>query len=320
VKNVPANAPGQAAGPAAPPEWFDAQYNNRARIPEHLDILRQWDERSHHARASLACTLDLAYGSEPSERLDLFTPAAAGAPVLVYIHGGYWRALDKRDQSFVAAPFVAAGAMVVLPNYALCPAVSIEHIVLQLVRSLAWVWRHAAEHGGDPTRIVVAGHSAGGHLAAMMLSCDWQAVAPDLPADLVQSALAVSGVFELEPLRHAPFLAPDLRLDAALARKLSPVAMPAPRGHLVAVVGADESEEFLRQNALIAEAWGRRAVPVSEQVPGRHHMNVLHELADPASRTHGLTLQLLGLARASGAGWPAPLRSPDPRLKPRLSS
>ncbi len=178
--------------------------------------------------------------------------------MLVYIHGGYWRALDKRDQSFVAPPFVAAGAMVVLPNYALCPAVTIEHIVLQLVQSLAWVWRHAAEHGGDPARIVVAGHSAGGHLAAMMLACDWRAVAPDLPADLVKGALAVSGVFELEPLRHAPFLAPDLNLDAATARKLSPAAMPAPRGRLVAVVGGDESEEFLRQNALIAEAWGTR--------------------------------------------------------------
>jgi len=220
---------------------------------------------------------------------------APGAPVLVYIHGGYWRALDKRDQSFVAPPFVAAGAMVVTPNYALCPKVTIEHIVLQLVRSLAWVWRHAAEHGGDRSRIVVAGHSAGGHLAAMMLACDWRAVAPDLPADLVKGALAVSGVFDLEPLRHAPFLAPDIGLDAARASKLSPAWMPAPRGRLVAVVGGDESEEFLRQNALIADAWGADVVPVCEQVPGRHHMDVLHDLADPGSRTHRLALRLLGL-------------------------
>jgi arylformamidase len=277
------------------PEWFDAQYNNRARIPEHLAILQQWDERSHHARASLSCTLDIAYGAAPSERLDVFSPEARGAPVLVYIHGGYWRALDKRDQSFVAPPFVAAGAMVVLPNYALCPAVGIEHIVLQLVQALAWVWRHAAGLGGDPARIVVAGHSAGGHLAAMLLSCDWRAVAPDLPADLVKSALAVSGVFELEPLRHAPFLAADLGLDAASAHRLSPSALPAPAGRLVALVGADESEEFKRQNSLIASAWGPRAVPVCEEVAERHHMDVLHELAEPASRTHRLALQLLGL-------------------------
>jgi arylformamidase len=284
-----------AAARRAPPEWFDAQYNNRARIPEHPAILRQWDERSHHARTSLDCVLDVAYGSDASERLDVFTPQASDAPILVYIHGGYWRALDKRDQSFVAPPFVAAGAMVVTPNYALCPAVTIEHIVLQLVRSLAWIWRHAADHGGDRSRIVVAGHSAGGHLAAMMLACEWRAVAPDLPADLVKGALAVSGVFDLEPLRHAPFLAPDIGLDAARARKLSPAAMPAPQGRLFAVVGGDESEEFLRQNALIADTWGAAVVPVCEQVPGRHHMNVLHELADPASRTHRLARQLLGL-------------------------
>ncbi|MEO5843736.1 MAG: alpha/beta hydrolase [Caldimonas sp.] len=292
---TPRGAGAASSAARATPEWFDAQYNNRARIPEHLAILREWDERSHHARASSACTLDLAYGSAPGERLDLFTPKAPGAPVLVYIHGGYWRALDKRDQSFIAPPFVAAGAMVVLPNYALCPAVDIEHIVLQLVQALAWVWRHAAGHGGDPSRIVVVGHSAGGHLAAMMLSCDWRAVAPDLPVDLVDSALALSGVFELEPLRHAPFLAPDLNLDATSARRLSPVLMPAPGGRLVAIVGADESEEFRRQSAAIAAAWGGRAVPVCEEVPARHHMNVLHELADPSSRTHRLALQLLGL-------------------------
>ena len=197
-----------------PPAWFDDQYNNRARIPEFPAILQHWADTSAQARAQLAGVLDVAYGSDPSERLDIFPAAPAGgvasdalAPVLVHIHGGYWRALDKRDQSFIAPPFVAAGAMVVLPNHALCPAVGIEHIVMQLVRALAWVYRHAAEYGGDASRIVVSGHSAGGHLAAMLLACDWRAVAPDLPADLVGAALSISGVFELEPLRHAPFLA-----------------------------------------------------------------------------------------------------------------
>ena len=142
--------------------------------------------------------------------------------MLVYIHGGYWRALDKRDASFVAPPFVAAGALVVVPNYALCPAASIDEIVRQQRAALAWVWRHAAAHGGDPERIVVAGHSAGGHLAATMLATDWPGVDPGLPADLVKGALSLSGVFELEPLRHAPFLAPDLQLDAAAAEAPQP--------------------------------------------------------------------------------------------------
>ena len=128
------------------------------------------------ARSQLRGQLDVRYGEQPGEALDVFAARQPNSPVLVFIHGGYWRALDKSDVSFVAPAFVDAGAMVVVPNYALCPAVTIETIALQLTRALAWAWRHAAEHGGDPQRIAVAGHSAGGHLAAMMLSCRWKDV------------------------------------------------------------------------------------------------------------------------------------------------
>jgi arylformamidase len=275
--------------------WFDDQYNNRARIPEHPAILQHWFDASARAREHLHGMLDVAYGNDPSERLDIFPAASQGAPVLVYIHGGYWRALDKRDHSFVAPPFVAAGAMVVMLNHALCPAVSVEHIVLQLVRALAWVHRRAAEYGGDASRIVVAGHSAGGHLATMLLACDWRAVAPELPDDLVGAALSISGLYDLEPLRHASFLAPDLRLTAASARRLSPALVPAPRGRLVALVGGDESEEFLRQHGLIARAWGPSVVLACEEVAGCNHMNVLDELASPGSLVQRWGLSLLGL-------------------------
>lgn len=279
------------------PAWFDAQYNNRARIPEHPAILRHWFDASMAARERHPNLVEIAYGSAPRERLDVFPANRPGAPVLVYLHGGYWRALDKRDQSFVAPPFVDAGALVVLPDYDLCPVVTLEHIVLQTLRALAWVHRNASTHGGDPGRIVVAGHSAGGHLATMLLACDWQAVAPDLPADLVKSALAISGIYDLEPLRRAPFLSPDLGLTKALARRLSPISMPAPHGSLVTIVGADESEEFLRQAALIKTAWGSGTVVASEAVAQRNHMNVLHELCEPDSRTHDLALRLLGIDR-----------------------
>lgn len=283
-----------------PAAWYDAQYDARAGIADQAAIRQGWQDRSARARATLPCQLDLAYGQHGSERLDIFgAPPPAGQPplpVLVYIHGGYWRALDKRDQSFVAAPFVAAGALVVLPNHALAPAVTVRQIVLQLVQAVAWVHRHIHRHGGDPRRIVVAGHSAGGHLAAMLLACRWADVADDLPPQVVQAALAVSGVFDLAPLRCAPFLAPDLALSAAEARALSPACMPAPaQGRLVAVVGADESSEFQRQARRIRLAWGAAAVPVCEALPNRHHMNVLHDLAEPGTRLHGLARQLLGL-------------------------
>ena len=280
-----------------PPDWYDAQYNARAGIPEHAAILRLWSESSAQTRTNVPCTLDVPYGSAPGETLDIFAaPGAKDAPVLIYIHGGYWRALDKKDQSFVATPFVQAGAVVALPNHTLAPAVTVQHIVLQLVQAVAWVHRHIATFGGDPRHIVVAGHSAGAHLAAMMLACRWRDVAADLPAQPLHAALAVSGVFELEPLRHAPFLSQDLKLSAAEARHLSPALMPPPaQGRLVAVVGSDESSEFQRQNTLIRRAWGPITVPVCETVPGRHHMNVLNALAEPDSRLHGLALALLGL-------------------------
>jgi len=276
--------------------WYEAQYDNRARVPASAAILARWAEASALSRARMTCLLDQRYGDTPDEVLDVFPAQGDGAPVLVFVHGGYWRALGKGDQSFVAPAFVQAGAMVVVPDYALCPAVTIEDIALQCTRALAWVWQHAARFGGDPSRIVVAGHSAGGHLAAMLLACRWPEVAPGLPPRLLSGALALSGLYDLEPLRQAPFLQRDLRLTPAAVRRLSPAFFPRPRGPLLAVVGGDESDEFVRQNRLIRDQWGPSTVPVCETLPGRDHFTVLHDLVDPAGRAHRLALRLLGLS------------------------
>jgi arylformamidase len=277
------------------PDWLDAQYNNRARVPGHADIFSGWTESSALARERLRGRLDIAYGGEPGETLDLFPAARADAPVLVFVHGGYWRSLDKRDFSFVAPAFNEAGAMVVVVNYALCPAVTIETIALQMTRALAWVWRHAAEHGGDPSRIAVAGHSAGGHLAAMLLSCRWREVGDDLPPNLLPGALSISGLFDLEPVRLTPFLQVDLQLTPASVKRLSPAFFPRPRGTLYAVVGLEESDEFLRQNQLIRDQWGPTSVPVCETIPDCNHFDVLRGLVEPGARLHELGLRLLGL-------------------------
>lgn len=279
--------------------WHDAQYNNRARVPNHAEVLARWAQASVPARDGLIHRLDVPYGAAAAERLDLFPARSPGSPVLVFIHGGYWRALDKADHSFVAPAFVEAGAAVVVPNYALCPAVTIEQIALQTAQALAWVWRNAAEFGGDPSRIAVVGHSAGGHLAAMMLSCRWKDLGDDLPQRLVSGAMALSGVFDLEPVRLTPFLKNDLQLTPASVRRLSPAFFPRPRGPLFALAGGDESEEFIRQTHLIRDQWGPSTVPVCEALPGLNHFTVLHDLVDPAGRAHAHALRLLGLdARA----------------------
>jgi arylformamidase len=283
--------------PHRDPDWLNAQYDNRARIPEHPVFFERWRRDSARAREQTACRLDLRYGPGAGETLDVFLPPRrdAAAPVLVFLHGGWWRAFDKSDHSFIAPAFVAAGAMVVVPNYALCPAVTIGTIAMQTARALAWTWRHAAEHGGDPARIALAGHSAGGHLAAMLLCCDWSKVDAGMPARPLRGALALSGLYDLEAIRLTPDLNVDLRLTRDDAARLSPARFDAPRGRLHALVGALESEEFLRQNALIRAAWGPAAVPVCETLAGQHHLDVLDDLTAREGRSHNLALQMLGL-------------------------
>lgn len=284
------------------PAWLDRQYNNRALVPEHAAHFERWAADSAQAREQLPGLLNVAYGHGPGETLDVFPaagpPGRAPAPVLVFIHGGYWRSLDKSDHSFLAPAFVRQGACVVVPNYALCPAVTIPQIALQMTQALAWVYRHIGAHGADPQRITVVGHSAGGHLAAMLLACQWARVGADLPSALVKNALSISGVFDLEPLRHTPFLQDSLRLTAQQVRQTSPAGFPAPpvvhgRGTLAAVAGASESDEFVRQNALIQRAWGHEVVSVCETLPGLNHFSVLEALIAPKHRLHKLAKKLL---------------------------
>ena len=283
--------------------WLESQYNNRALVPEHGEYFARWASKSKAARAKLDGLIDVAYGDAAGEKLDVF-PAQrqAGdplAPVMVFIHGGYWRGLDKSDFSFLAPAFVDKGACVVVPNYTLCPAVTIPDITMQMVKALAWVYRHISVHGGDPDRITIVGHSAGGHLAAMLMVCDWASYADDLPDALALNALSISGVFDLEPLRKLPFLS-DLRLTAADARRASPALLPPPVnwdegwGNLCAVVGGKESDEFIRQNQLIQQAWGCEAVPVCETLPGLNHFSVVDALIKPKHHLHRLAMLLMG--------------------------
>ena len=276
--------------------WYDRMYNNRALVPEHAQHFAYWREASAHVRETHRCFQDVAYGRGLNESLDIFPTDTASdkVPVVVFIHGGYWRSLDKADHSFIAPTFTAEGAPVVVPNYALCPAVTVSDISLQMVKAVVWVWRNIHRFGGDPRRITVMGHSAGGHLAAMLMACDWPAYAADVPADVVSKALSISGLYELESIRATPYLADSLRLTEEVAVRNSPAWMPAPQqGTLYSVAGGIESDEFLRHNALIQQAWGADRVPVAEALGGLQHFSIVEALTQPGHRLHTLALELL---------------------------
>ena len=270
---------------------LEAEYNNRQRVPAHPAIVARWIAESARARADLASTLDIAYGPQERQRYDLFHAATAAqdAPVVVYIHGGYWAARDRKDYSFVARAFANQGITVAIPSYTLCPATTVAGIIDEMRAFLA------ALHKRTGRRAVVAGHSAGGHLAASMLATDWSTIA-GAPAGLVTAAYAISGVFELEPL-IATSINDPLHLDAAAARAASPLLWPAPTsGTLVAAVGGIESSEFLRQSRVIAGAWARSGVATEYYaVPDADHFTVLAPLADASS---SMSRRIAELARA----------------------
>jgi arylformamidase len=273
--------------------WQTREYNVRALVPEYPEYFARWKERGVEARQRMDCFLDLPYGESSAERLDLFPAARENAPLLVFIHGGYWRSLDKSDFSWVAEPYVARGVSVALPNYGLSPAVSMQDLVRQTLGAFAWLYRQAERYGIDRRRILASGHSAGGHLAAMMMAARWPELASDLPPDLIHAGLAVSGLFDLQPLVGADFLQADVPLDSALAQKLSPALMePATAAPLVTAVGGLESDAFKRQTELIGLSWPQN-FRYQAPAPGCHHYSICDLFANPASALFHAALELL---------------------------
>lgn len=262
---------------------IDAAYNAAAAVPESDGIVSGWVKRSAAVRQALPCQLGLRYGATRHEHLDLFH-AARGTPLHVFIHGGYWRRFSAGDFSFVAAPLVAAGVSVAVINYALCPLVSIDEIVRQARAAVAWCARHGGDLGVDAARLTVSGHSAGGHLAAMVAATDW-ADEYELPPDTVKGVIAVSGLFDLAPLRWS-WLQPQLQLSEEQIRRNSPInrASNCPTS---LIVGGEESSEFHRQSRSLAQRWGSPC----DTLDGRNHFTVLEEIEAPGSRLLELVLR-----------------------------
>ena len=270
-------------------------YNNRELVPDHPQFMARWSEASARARAQLPCYLDRAYGESPGETMDIFPARKGDGACLMFIHGGYWRALDKKDFSYLAPAWVEAGVSMAVVNYDLCPRVSVEEIVRQMLRASRWLWVNAKEYGIDRNKLYVSGHSAGGHLTAMLMCALWPAFDRALPKDLWKGGLAISGLYDLRPLLQVDWLNGDLRLDPSSALKLSPAFMPpATRAPLMTCVGGDESSEFLRQNELLGSRW-RSAFAADIAMPGKHHFSVLDGLADPDSALHAGARRLMKL-------------------------
>ena len=262
---------------------IDAEYDVERSVPDFMHYARQYADGSAAARRTLEARLGLRYGPTLDEYLDVFPASRPGAPVLVFLHGGYWRILSARDFSFVASGPVAAGVTVAVVNYSLCPAVTLDEIVRQTRAAIVWLWRHAREHNGDPENIHLCGHSAGGQLTAMAALTEWERDY-GLPRTVVKSGIPISGLFDLEPLRHS-FLQDDLRLDDGLIARNSPqfLIRPVPVPLLI-TCGGDESAEFLRQSEDFLEAWtgaGNRGVRLAQ--PGRNHFTAITGFADPDS-------------------------------------
>jgi arylformamidase len=262
---------------------YEVEYNNRARVPEHAEIFLRWTREAENYRADMLkagrAELGLSYGDSPRQAIDLFFPETADdAPLAMFVHGGWWRSLEPSSFSQMAKGPNARGIAVAVAGYDLCPNVSIAKIIDQIRRACVFLLQR------HNRRLLVYGHSAGGHLAAAMVATDWPSLYPKAPADLVPAGYAISGVFDLAPLVGIS-VNQDLRLDAAEARKVSPAFWPlAPGCALDAVVGGLESSEFKRQSKLIAQVWQQAGAQTRyEEAAGMNHFTVIDALADPQS-------------------------------------
>ncbi|NYT62935.1 alpha/beta hydrolase [Alcaligenaceae bacterium] len=275
---------------------LDSQYNARASVPDCLPYLQEYADYSASAREQLQGELSVPYGAHPDETLDIFPAPTDGAPVYLFIHGGYWKALSKDDSSFMAPAFHAAGATVVVVNYSLAPGATLQAIVAQCRSALAWVYRNIHRYHGDAARIHVSGSSAGGHLAGMLLATGWQH-AYDLPAHVVQSASPISGLFDLRPLVNT-HVNEWARLNSDAAIDLSPqFHLPEHGCPIILAWGQHETAEFKRQSQAYGSAWQARGLIVRQlEVQGVNHFNILMTLRDPASVLSRAIFGLMGLS------------------------
>ena len=263
---------------------LEDNYNNMARRPDAPELLRQWSERSERYRSKADAILDCAYGSSERERIDLFRCGEKDAPLLVYIHGGYWQRGDKSIYSFVAAAFNDSGVDVAIIGYPLCPQVTLSEIVASIQDALAWLYLSASSLGICAERINLCGHSAGGHLTAMALITNWTARDNGFPLDLVKTGIPMSGLYQLEPLLHTT-ISDALHLSTDEVQRLSPgFSRPTSSAPVLAIVGGAETPEFFRQTDALVEHWSESGQQIEKFVESEvDHFDLVDRLASTDS-------------------------------------
>lgn len=264
-------------------EEIDAAYNVELSVPDFSIYRDLYINESARAREELDCILDVPFGPTLDETVDIFPAADPNAPILVFVHGGYWRILSSKEFSLVAHGPVAAGYTVIVTNYSLCPKVSISEITRQSRAALAWIYKTDRSFNGDRNQIYVSGHSAGGHQVARLLSTPWEQEY-GLPADIIKGGLSISGLFDLRPLRYS-WLQPKLLLNHEVIERESPqFHVPNSAPPLTLTVGGQEPSEFIRQSQDYCEAWRSRGLPASYlPLPEKNHFSAIDGFLVPDS-------------------------------------
>lgn len=280
-------------------QQLDAQYNNRTAAPDFAGQTARYRSLTDSAKQAFTCLERLSYGAAPEECLDLYVPAQSGAPVLVFVHGGAWQTMDKDDSGFAAHALLPAGAMVACLNFGHVPDASLDTMVDQVRRAVAWLWQHVADHGGDPDRLFLAGHSSGAHLVGQCLTADWPA-RYGCPADAIKGAMFISGLGDLEPVRLS-YRNALLHLQAQDVARLSLIHQaPTVACPLIVAYADGDTQEFQRQTREVGNYWHARGLPTRQLcIPDRCHYAIVTDLADADSVLFRSLARMMALASAT---------------------
>ena len=264
-------------------EEIDAEYDVEAGVPDFMIYADLFTGESLKARQQLDCMLDIRFGPTLDETLDIFPAKDPNAPILVFIHGGYWRMLTSKEFSFVAVAPVARGFTVVVTNYSLCPKVTVDEITRQSRAALAWLYTTDLKFNGNRERIYVSGHSAGGQQTAQLLGTNWQREY-GLSQEIIKGGISISGLFDLRPLRYS-FVQPKLLLTHDTIERQSPLfQLPEKAAPLLGSVGGAESHEFRRQSRDYMDAWLAGGLKGEYfELEEKNHFTALDGFLDPAS-------------------------------------